>query len=176
MTMSVFVPTQQTLAQRASRIRTAMADADVGPLVAASEVMEIVDRWDDFRSEAGGIECGAWLERTFGTGRTLAWWQRRHEAVQHLGEASRRTIHHDVAVWITQSRPRQQWDAIKVALMRARKDNGDNALSLGRARILVEKQFGSMARPRRCGACRTKDERIARLEAAVRDAGLTPPE
>lgn len=174
--MTMSAPVQETLARRSARIKAAMADADVGPLVAAAEVVEIVERWDDYRAEAGGVEAGAWLERTFGTGRTLAWWQRRHEAVQKLGEASRRTIHHDVAVWVTQSRPQPQWERIKVALMRARKENGDNALSLGRARILVEKEFGSTARPRRCGGCRAKDERIEALERAMREAGLTPPE
>jgi hypothetical protein len=174
--MTMSAPVQQTLAQRAARIRSAMADADVGPLAAASEVVEIVDRWDEYRAEAGGIDAGAWLDRTFGTGRTLAWWQRRHEAVQKLGEASRRTIHHDVAVWVVQSRPQPQWEGIKLALMRARKDNGDNALSMGRARILVEREFGSTARPKRCGACGTKDERITALERAMREAGVAPPE
>jgi hypothetical protein len=174
--MTVEVHARQSLAQRANKIKSAMSNADCGPLIAAAEVIDIVDHWDDFRAEAGGIDYAAWLERTFGTGRTLAFWQRRHEAVQHLGEASRRTIHHDVAIWVVQSRPPSQWDAIKVALMLARKENGDNAISLGRARILVASQFGAMSRPRGCNACRVRDERIATLETTLRDAGVPIPE
>lgn len=160
-------------AQRTQALRSTMNDADCGPLVVAEEVVSIVDNWIDHKVDAGGVEAETWLFRTFGSGRSLAWFRRRREAVLKLGEAVRRTIHHDVAAWIVARVAEKDWKRVKLLLMQARKNNGDNPVSLGRARILVQKELKTEKKKRACAACAKKDALIKRLQEQLATAGTS---
>lgn len=156
------------LDQRASKWRKAMADADTGPLTIAKEVCEVAENWSAWQDQAKDLGANEWLRLTFGEGKSLAFWQRRHEAVQKLGEAVRRTVHHDVAVWIVNSfEAEADRRAAVQAVMKGRKENGDNCLTLVQARRVVTKALSYKPRHKTCARCTEKGARIAELEAEV---------
>lgn len=167
---------KKTLSERAAGWRRAMQDADSGPLVIAKEVIEISENWESYKAEAQGMTINGWLQRTFGKGRTISWWAHRDEAVEALGEVSRRTFNHEVAVWLVGYVPADKLSEAKFAIMNGRKKNGDNCLTIHQARLIIERMLGATKEPRRCAKCAEKDDRIAELESTIRAAGVAVPE
>jgi hypothetical protein len=137
------IDTAENLERVGRRLRDVLGNAATGPLVASSDVMRLADEWEDrWKAEAGGIDCTTWLRKTLGAGRSLGWFERRHRAVASLGEAIRRTIHHDVAVWLVQTFPESDWQRAKLTLMRGCRAQNGNPLTLPQARRIVAKTLG----------------------------------
>lgn len=160
----------EPLLARASRWRSALADAATGPLVIASEVMQLAADWESVREEAAGLDCTTWLRKQFGAGNSLAWFEVRARAVEKLGEACRRTIHHSVAVWVANNVPEGHVQAVKLMLMREAKANGGNPLTLRMAQPRVREITGrSEPKKKTCARCQE-------LEKLLLENGVAPPE
>jgi hypothetical protein len=110
------------------------------------------------------MSCDQWLKRTFGKVGKLKYWMRRDAAVRKLGEASRRTVHHLVAIWLAGHCPAEKVAEAMAFLMRARKANGDNCLTLEEALPGLKKILGHVHRAKSCAKCAAKDQQIAELE------------
>lgn len=158
-----------TLATRARRLKQAMQDSASGPLLVAQEIVAIAANWSSYREEAGGVSCSSWCEKIFG--QNLAFFQRRYEAVRRLGEDSRRTWHHLAAVWACgQTDDDLALQRLHRLVLRARLDNGHNALSAGQVQRLAPQVFGKVdPKPVVCARCK-------RLEEFIREKGLKVPE
>jgi len=162
--------TTVSLRQRAKRWKDALKQADTGPLIVASEVCSVVDDWERYEQEAKGLNCDAWLKKVFGGGRGTAWFIRRRDAVKLLGEACRRTIHHEVAVWLVNKRlNKTKLEEVKAMLMRECAANGRNPLSPGMAKQRIFQLIGKPhKRTRLCMRCQM-------LEELLRDNGIDVP-
>jgi hypothetical protein len=157
--------TMSELTERTSKWRKALSDAATGPLIIASEVCELSDQWSKFSAEAAGLSCTQWLKTTFGKGRGLGWFRRRARAVSVLGEACRRRIHHNVAVWLVDAAPDEtSLAAAKQKLFVAYKANGDNALTEAQAKRALPEFCGQRAK-KGCENCAALLARIAELES-----------
>jgi hypothetical protein len=164
----------------AAKWRSALADAATGPLAVAGEVVRMAEDWESYKVEAEGLTASQWLANTFGQGKGLPWFNRRHEAVQRLGEACRRTWHHEAAVWVAENvRDDVSLRRLKDAAHDAYVENGRNPLTLGQIHTVAAKVLGHKPAFREyqchkpgCGEAR---KRIAQLEAAMRAAGVDVP-
>lgn len=151
------------LAALAARAKEAMNSGACGPLVAARDVMAVVGQWEAYREEAGGIDPSAWLRKFLN--KPLDWFEVRAEAVRVLGEASRRELHHEVAVWVLgQIRAGNispgQIEAVKGALAMAFRARNRSVLSLAQAKPVVHSAVGKPeVRRRSCAEC----ERMKRV-------------
>lgn len=67
-------------------------------------------------AEADGLSLNEWLTRTFG--HRISWFQRRANAVAKLGEASRRVLDHNAAVWLADAVPAMQTERVMTAICR----------------------------------------------------------
>ena len=166
--MSNAVSKRESLGDRSRRWSAALAASDTGPLIIAADVVQLAGEWDDYKREASGLSCTAWLRKTLGRGRGLAWFETRARAVEKLGESVRRTLHHEVAVWTVNNAPPPTWKAIVEALMFARKKNGGNALTLVQAKPIARQILGINASPRRVSCMR-----CAKLEERLRENGIS---
>ncbi len=102
----------------------------------AQEIVELSNDWETHKVEAGGLACTTWLHQTLG--RTLHFFQGRASAVEKLGEASRRYLHHEVAVWLAgRLDDPHEIDAAMRALIAETKRRNGNCLSIQQARIVV---------------------------------------
>lgn len=169
------------------RLRKAMGDAAVGPLIAASEIVKLSERWDaeppsqplgaagshaiqtatapSLRQQAGGSTCDRWIRDKVAPG-GLAFFAARNRAVIKLGEFSRRTVHHEVAVWVDRNVADAQLDEVKLALMRGARAQGGNPLTPAQARRTIDKILGRVAAKKAgCARCR-------RLEKILAEAGV----
>jgi hypothetical protein len=161
---------KENLDAKLGRWRRALADAATGPLLIASEVVSLASHWETVKEEAGGLDCTAFLRHHLGPGRGLAYFAARHDAVKALGEASRRTMHHEVAVWISRTVPEQYMQQVKLALMRGAREQNGNPLTLQQAKPRVYEITGKPARkPKACGRC-------AELEKLLRNNGVIIPD
>lgn len=156
-----------TLRERAKHFRKALAQVDTGPLVLAPEVVELAERWGEFEAEADGLSVNGWLRRELGNGKTLAWFKRRAEAVEKLGEASRRVLHHEVAVYVLQSVPSALWELVVTALAKARLKNGRCALSMKQAERVIREIVGHSPQKKVCARCLELEAKVAMLEAKL---------
>jgi len=146
-----------------------MKHGDTGPLVIASDVMSIAEDWDRFKEEAGGLTFSQWITREMGNKqRGLAFFRKRHEAVQKLGEDIRRTFHHEVAVYVVNSVPETAWFAIKSELRLACIRNSGTPRTMGQARPIINKILGRVAQQKTCANCDALARRVAELEARLR--------
>lgn len=94
----------ETIQQLGKRLRKAFQDADCGPMLVAADVLDVAARWEtDYKKDAGGKTCGAWLSSVLGRGRTLKWFGTIARAVERIGEASRATWHYRAAVWASEN-------------------------------------------------------------------------
>lgn len=161
--------TQDTLEHKARRWQKALADAATGPLIVAAEIVTLSENWAGYRGEAGGRDCTTWLRDTLGRGKSLAWFTQRHNAVEALGEASRRMMHHEVAVWVSRNVPPEFYAPVKFMLRREQRENGGNPLTLRQAKPRILRVMGATAAPnaKQCGRCKE-------LEAQLRAAGIEP--
>lgn len=169
--MSLQAMPQERLAERAARWRRALADSATGPLIIASEIVKLAEDWESHKTEADGLSCTSWLRATLGRGRSLAWFARRHAAVVTLGEACRRTMHHEVACYVAQNVTAEHRDAVRLMLMRECKAQNGNPLSIAQAKLKIAQFIGVVRVPRCAVAC----TRCAELEKVILAAGLTLP-
>lgn len=152
------------LAAKAREFREALKHGDIGPLLLAPKVIDLTTRWSEYEEEADGLSAHAWLRRELGKGKTLAWFKRRAEAVEKLGEAIRRTVHHEVAVRVANKVPADKQELVIQALMRARLKNGHCALSPKQADLVIAEIVGKSPNPKVCRRCIVLEARIAELE------------
>jgi hypothetical protein len=149
------VKEKEPLKARTKRWKKVMLDAATGPLIIAGEVVELANEWENHRDGAGGIDCTTWLRTVFGRGKGLGWFRHRHEAVVQLGEAIRRTIHHDVAIWVMNQVPQNlQKKVVKMLTLECR-DNGNNPITYQIAIPLIREQTGKAIKQRKrtCKRC-----------------------
>lgn len=155
-----------TLSDKVKRAREAMSDADVGPLVAAEIICDVVENWAQYRQEAGDVTYNTWLRREFGRGRTYAWFKRRLTAVQTFGESIRRMANHHLAVWMVQNIPQSQRGDALVLL---------GQMYVGNHRVPVTLAYGSESlrthleitpRAKHCPRCEILEAQLRQLHAA----------
>ena len=159
---------EMSLAERAKTWKKALRENGCGPLVMAAEVVGICRSWKDYEAEADGLSASGWLRRELGFG--LAWFEVRARAVDALGEAIRRTIHHEVAVYVLQSVPEGHRATVVEALMGARLKNGGVPLTKAKALRIIKEIVGRSERRRSCARCLELEARIAILERRAANA------
>lgn len=179
-TMTMTLPQNEPLSVVAARIQKALSGSACEPLAVSESVVRLAQNWPAYREEAGGLSASGWLTKTFGLGRKLRWFQDRADAVEALGEASRRTWHHEAAVWAAQnvtdefSRRRLVDSVNKYRIDK----NNRNPLSEEQV-VRLAKEIGvwnSRGVGKACAACATKDKAMAAMVKALTDAGLPVPE
>jgi hypothetical protein len=158
------------LHELATRLKNAVTTGATAPLVVAGDVARLAENWEDYRLEAGKVECTTWLQAICGGGRNLDWWLKRHEAVEKLGEASRRVVDHQVAVWITRLKAAPDLQRVMFVLRREQKKNHGIPLTKEMAvRALRAEELIERAKHETCGRCRI-------LERVIRELGGEVPE
>lgn len=159
---------RENLGEKARRLRAVLGDAACGPLVAATEIRKLHEAWDEYRPEAGGDDCAAWLRKE-GLGNGYDYWRKRAEAVDKIGESCRRTLHHDTAVWLAGKLDGELLKRAHLVLMRA----GRAAKRpLTRAMAVRALRAAELVAPATCATC----ARCAELEKQLREAGIEPSE
>lgn len=169
---------RESLATMAAKWRKIMADVACGPLRIAWELRPICEDWETtWRAEAGDLDCNDWLLRTFGCGMGLAYWRRRWLAVEKLGEAVRRSVHHEVAVWVAHNTPLEARDEIMDLLYVGYQTNHETPLSLQQARLAISRLLDKQPKSR--GAdYKSRAQLLARieqLEGVLLDWGIELP-
>ena len=157
----------ETLAGKIAKWRTALAQADTGPLVVACEIRDLAEVWDDdLKREAGGLGLSAYLRKMLGKGKTLRYFMRRAHAVDKLGESIRRVMHHETAVYCVGQVPEKYWEPVKFMLRREQKMNGGNPLTKSMAVRRIRRIVGKTETTRAvgCQRCATLEARIRELE------------
>ena len=157
------------LGQKAKEFRQALAQVDTGPLILAPKVIALASEWSEYEAEVEGLAINGWLRRELGAGKTLAWFKRRAEAVDKLGESVRRTLHHEVAVRILGTVPENRWAEIVAALQRARLKNGHCALSPKQADKVIRELLGRAPQVKICARCSALEAEIEALKAKLND-------
>lgn len=154
-------PERQDLNDRIGRWRRALADAATGPLIIAEEIVRMAERWEDFKDAADGLDCSAFLRKHLGKGRGLPFFKERATAVARLGEAVRRTVHHEVAVWASRNIPPDLIEPCKLELMRGAKEQNGNPLTLQQAKTRLREILGKRTpRKRECERCKELEEQL----------------
>lgn len=165
---------KETLSERALRLRKALVDSATGPLIVAKEIVDIADNWLFYSKEVDGAALNTWLQSTFG--HRIAWFTRRYDAVMKLGEASRRVLDHNAAVWLADAITDAEVKQVMPAVCRERKAQHDIPLDERRTRDVVVEMFGEREPRRGAGAYifdleeeieRLRAERDRLIEAAV---------
>jgi hypothetical protein len=157
------------LVEVAARFRKAMSDSATGPLRVAEEVMAIANEWDRYADEADGLSCTAWLSKNIGKGCGLAFFKRRFDSVEALGEDVRRWMHHDAAVWVAQRVPAPQRKMVKEALYDAHCLANRTILTPEQTKLAVRKIIGK-------GHVRAKTcQRCQQLERMLKEHGVAVP-
>jgi len=160
-------PETNRLSDSVARWKAALRASDTGPLVIAQDVVRIANEWDKYRAEVGNVDCTTWLRRELDL--PLDFFLRRAKAVERLGEACRRTIHHEVAVWL--SNRLKDDELIKKAmwaLMSETKKRRGNCLTLPKAQLVVRKALGikpTLAKAVACTSC-------VRMRALLKKHGI----
>jgi hypothetical protein len=145
-----------------------MRSASTGPLVIAGEVLAVVAEWHRYVEEADGMDPNSWLKAKLGAGMDLGYWRRRAEAVRLLGEGVRRTMHHEVAVWIAGGAvpDHRKKDAVSI-LNEERARRGDVVLTIGPAMLVVRRMLGREANKQACARCTLLTRLLERHGIAV---------
>ena len=171
------------------RLRKALSDSATGPLVIAAEIVQLSEAWDQvpdpvpvtsgssamqaeraasLREQAGGSSCDAWVRAKVAPG-GLAFFTARHKAIERIGEAARRTVHHEVAVWVDRHVSDAQLGEVKQALMRGAKAQNGSPLTKAQAMRVLAKLLGLKPKAHGCSRCE-------QLEKVLRESGLEVPE
>lgn len=146
-------------------IRAGMASSDTGPLVVSEKVVFICDHWETYKHEAGDMSFRQWLTRELGNrGRNYSFFKRRLRAVEMLGESVRRTLHHEVAVYVSEQVPEAMRARVKSELEKRCMQNNHCPLTKGQALPIIRKMLGHVARPKECQRCKELETRVAELE------------
>jgi hypothetical protein len=145
------------LESRVKEWKRLMSDVDCGPLAIAHEVVELANRWEaeGFHKSTRFRNVTAFLSSEFGRKKGLAYFTARASAVDALGEHIRRSLNHQVAIWIYNKVPQVHRDTVVRACIEDRKNNGSNCVSLSRAKVLATQICGSFtqAREKCCPRC-----------------------
>lgn len=156
------------------RWRKALANAAVGPLLIAPEIVQIANDWEKYKADAGGLTVSSFLRRELGAGHDLAFFKRRANAVDILGKDIQRVAtHHEVAVWIVNN---FEIDVAKQAMLRlaneTRLKHNGNPLSLAQARPFLLKSLNlkTERRPRECARCKFLEEENGRLKTLLENS------
>lgn len=159
---------KESLAQRADRLRRAQRASSTGPLLVAEEVVEIDAHWERlYRAEAGGVECTTWCRKALG--KSLDYYLRRAHAVSVLGEAVRRTVDHEVAVWLVSKLSDETREKAKLALIRECKKRDGHPLTYSMAqRTLRAMKLIDPQKHRHCKRCE-------QLERILEEHGIEVP-
>jgi len=80
-------------------IRKKLVDGATGPLFASIDVMKLVNSWELYETEAGGLSAKEWTKERLG--RPIYWFEHRKAAVDFLGRDVARNLDHDFAVWVS---------------------------------------------------------------------------
>ena len=167
MTTSMHLP-NESLTQQIGRWRKEMADGATGPLVIASEVVALSKKWEDLRAQAEGKDLTTWLRAALGPGKGLGYFRKRHEAVKRLGEAIRRTIHHEAAIWLADEVSDLHWPLVKQHCFAAHRKNNKNPVTKAQAIKIVAAVTGKKPIAKVCSRCEE-------LENFIRANGLVVP-
>lgn len=166
----------QNLRNSVHKWKRALTDAATGPLRIASEIVAIAANWDEYKSDAGGLTVSAFLRRELGRGRDLAFFKRRAEAVEKLGD---RTVvnwlHHEVAVWIVNNfqEDSKRIRAAFIVAQETKRHNG-NPLNLAQAKPILMKAFAikTQKQPRTCANCIRLEEVNRELRELLASYGI----
>lgn len=166
--MAIEKPRTEDLSECAKRWATALRDGNVGPLRVAEEIVAVADAWDarGYRQQAKGLAATTWLRENVDGGKNLAYYRVRAEAVRLLGRVVLNNVHHQVAVWLYRSVPKEKWEWCVGVLVRARKENVA-PLSLQQARLVLASVVAARGRVLQ-PAC----ERCRELEELLRSNGI----
>lgn len=161
--------TREPWSKTAARINEKLKDLAAGPLLVAAELVEIAERWDSLSpSETGGMRVSAAYEHAFGY--RLGFFQRRHDAVQKLGDWSARTLHHNAALWLAGQVSGPVPRRLKDAIFSAHTSKNKHPLTIEQLKPIAAEFLGT--KPRTKKAC----ARCDRLAAALLEAGIEVPE
>lgn len=160
------------LTDRMRRVRESMRDTACGPLIAAGEIVAIANAWPSYKKEAGGRSLPAFLTKELGKGYTLSYFQRRHRAVQRIGEHARVTWHHAAAAWASECvKDELTLKRLDKAVGEAYRLNSRNPISVQSVHRLARKIIGRLGKVRTAVPC----ERCERLNAWFRQQGIDIP-
>jgi len=158
------------LQELATRLKNAVTTGATAPLVVAGDVARLAENWAAYREEAGGVACTTWIQGVCGGGRNLAWWMSRHEAVEKLGESTRRTTDHHVAVWLANKIPETEHDRVALIMRREQKQNHGVPISMPMAkRVLRAEGLIDGSQSKKCRRCE-------QLEQLLEDHDIAVPE
>lgn len=163
-------PKQPKLTEKVSVWRKALLDEATGPNVIAHDVMRLAEQWDEYRDEAGGVDCTTWLRTTLRPGLGVSFWQARVHAIETLGRAAITRIHHQVAVRVVRTvRDAAKREEVKMALLQGARSQHGTPLAPAQAYRVIAGIIGKRARKTECQRC-------ARLEAALKQRGVAVPD
>jgi hypothetical protein len=164
----------ESLTVRGKRLREVMKRSNAGPYEVANEVHAINSSWDQYKDEAGGLTCSGWLKSVFGGARGASYWETRFDAVMILGEAIRRTIDQEVAVWLVNLKlqPGDREKARNALMVACRQNASGMPLNYSEARRVCEPLIGYAYPHRICPGCVAMRVEIDKLRAAMKAAGI----
>ncbi len=153
------------LVETTSRWKAMMQNADTGPLNIAKEVVAVIDGWEEYQESQGDLSAQAWLEtKVFRPGLGVGFWRIRAQAVVSLGEAVRRNLHHEAAVWVYRSVPDdQRAELLPLAYRESKRIH--SAVPLAVMQRLYREMAGTKP-PRKSRACKECERLRGLLEAA----------
>lgn len=172
--MAMQNPTESRLAVAGKMIRSAMADAARGPLIASLDIIKLADNWDRWRSEADGKSCSQWLVSLLGNKQhNEAFFRRRFAAVKRIGEHSRRCWDHNAAVWASQNIgddiALRRLDAKVLETSRSANEQPQCLSTVKRLARELGLTVATGKKPRACSKCR-------KLEELLKSHGIEVPE
>lgn len=157
------------LKEWSKKFKSAMQQTHTGPLIIAEEVVNLANDWGDHQKEADGLSVSQWLTRELGNKQTgLAYFKRRHDAVLILGEDIRRTIHHEVAVYVMNNVPDVLRGRVKELLIKGFVNNNHNPLTPQQAKPVIYEVIGKpLAASKECLRCLELEAEIERLKIEI---------
>lgn len=160
---------RESLTAMARRWRKALGDAKCGPLLVASEVVNVADSWDQYSAEADGMKCSDWLKKA--TGKYAPFWRGRLCGLEMLGESARRNIHHDVVNYVARHVPPEFVTEVRDLLLTECRANHGHPIEYNVACSKIRPIIGlaGKAPTKLCRRCR-------KLEALLREHGIDVPE
>lgn len=168
---------RKTLDDYGTELQKMMADAALGPLDASCTICrELEPHWDRFKGAADGKSLSAWLAQTCkDTGMGLAYFRRRYDAVEALGEDVRRWMHHGLAVWLAgQTKDQKQLRRVKEALRKVHRDRDNQPMGEQQGKRIAKPILGKSVNHRADGE-RVAHQRIKQLEDYITAHGLKVP-
>lgn len=176
------VASSESIKQIARRLQAGLKDSDVAVSV---EVMKLAQNWDAYREEAGGLEIDAWLVKEVDPGRNFDWYRKLAEASEWIGKVIAGNLRSEALRWLwNRVRPSDaKLDGIRQLLRAEYMRNRGAPVGLSQVKRLCseyvakkpEGKRGASLREARESAGRLA-ERIVRLEAQLREAGIEPAE